>query len=93
VTSPASVAIAIGGSRSSPLVRFRRLRAEKIRAGLRQQSHAPAVPDIPTAQEEGYPELAVDGFQGVFGWRDMPAGLHDRIRLVASPFPGRRHMR
>ena len=40
---------------------------------------APAAPDIQTVKEAKFPELAVDGFQGFFGWRDMPAELRDRI--------------
>ncbi len=40
---------------------------------------APAAPDIETVKEANFPELAVDGFQGFFGWRDMPTELRDRI--------------
>jgi tripartite-type tricarboxylate transporter receptor subunit TctC len=49
---------------------------------------SPAAPDIPTAKEAGFPELAVDGFQGFFGWRGIPDELRDRIaadvRAVAA---------
>jgi tripartite-type tricarboxylate transporter receptor subunit TctC len=36
------------------------------------------VPDVPTVQEAGYPELAFEGFQGVFGSR-ISHELRDRI--------------
>ena len=42
---------------------------------------SPAAPDIPTAKEAGFPELAVDGFQGFFGWRGIPDELRDRIAV------------
>jgi tripartite-type tricarboxylate transporter receptor subunit TctC len=49
---------------------------------------SPAAPDIRTATEAGFDDLAVDGFQGFFGWRDMPNELRDRIaadvRAVAT---------
>ncbi len=38
-----------------------------------------AAPEIATAKELGFPELGADGFQGFFGWRDMPTALRDRI--------------
>jgi tripartite-type tricarboxylate transporter receptor subunit TctC len=40
---------------------------------------APMLPDVPTAAEAGYPEMMVDAIAGLFGWRDMPAALRDRI--------------
>ncbi len=40
---------------------------------------SPAAPEIATAKELRFPELGVDGFQGFFGWRDMPTELRDRI--------------
>lgn len=55
---------------------------------ITNRSRSPAAPEIPTAREIGYPSLAVDGFQGFFGWRDMPAALRDKIaadvRAVAA---------
>jgi tripartite-type tricarboxylate transporter receptor subunit TctC len=41
--------------------------------------HAPAAPDIATAAEAGYPQFAFGGLLGVFGPRDMPAELRERI--------------
>jgi tripartite-type tricarboxylate transporter receptor subunit TctC len=52
------------------------------------RGRAPLAPDIPTVTEAGYPDLAMDGFSGIFGWRDMPRALRDRIaadiRAVAA---------
>ena len=49
---------------------------------------APIAPEIPTVAEAGYPELLMDGFAGLYGWRDMPAELRERIaadmRTVAA---------
>jgi tripartite-type tricarboxylate transporter receptor subunit TctC len=49
---------------------------------------SPAAPALATAQEIGHPELTADGFQGFFGWRDMPDALRERIaadvRAVAA---------
>jgi len=45
-------------------------------------------PEVPTAIEAGYPELTLEGLTGFYGWREMPAGLQERIaadvRTVAS---------
>jgi tripartite-type tricarboxylate transporter receptor subunit TctC len=40
---------------------------------------APALPDVPTVVEAGFPEMEIEGLTGLFGWRDMPAALRDRI--------------
>lgn len=40
---------------------------------------APLAPEVPTATEAGYPDLAGDSIQGFFGWRDMPDELRERI--------------
>ena len=49
---------------------------------------APVAPDIPTVAEAGYPELLMDGFTVLYGGRDMPAGLRERVaadmRAVAA---------
>ena len=34
---------------------------------------------VPTAAEAGFPELELEGLSGLFGWRDMPASLRERI--------------
>jgi tripartite-type tricarboxylate transporter receptor subunit TctC len=37
---------------------------------------APAIPDVPTATEAGYPSLEFDGLVGLFG----PPGISDDVR-------------
>ena len=37
------------------------------------------LPDIPTVAEAGFPEMEIDGLSGLFGWRNMPTQLRDRI--------------
>jgi tripartite-type tricarboxylate transporter receptor subunit TctC len=43
------------------------------------KTRSPLAPDVPTAAEAGYPDLAFDGVTGFFGWRDMPSALRERI--------------
>jgi tripartite-type tricarboxylate transporter receptor subunit TctC len=38
-----------------------------------------AAPDVPTAREQGYPSLEVEGLVGLFGLKTMPDELKDRI--------------
>jgi tripartite-type tricarboxylate transporter receptor subunit TctC len=38
-----------------------------------------ALPDIPTVAEAGFPEMEIEGLSGLFGWRNMPTELRDRI--------------
>jgi tripartite-type tricarboxylate transporter receptor subunit TctC len=49
---------------------------------------SPALPEVPTVAEAGYPELAFEGFQGFFGTRNMSPPLRDRIaadlRVIAG---------
>ncbi len=40
---------------------------------------AKAIPDIPTAQELGYPSLEFDGLVGLFSSPDMPEATRDKI--------------
>jgi tripartite-type tricarboxylate transporter receptor subunit TctC len=55
---------------------------------------SPAAPQYPTAVESGFPDVVATGFQGFFGWRDIPAELRDRIaadvRAVAPEMPAER---
>lgn len=37
------------------------------------------LPDVPTAAEAGYDELTFVGGAGLFGWKDMPYAIRDRI--------------
>jgi tripartite-type tricarboxylate transporter receptor subunit TctC len=43
------------------------------------RERSPQVPEVPTAREVGYPDLAFEGSIGLFGWRDMPAYVSERI--------------
>jgi tripartite-type tricarboxylate transporter receptor subunit TctC len=58
------------------------------------RQRCPAVPQVPTAVESGFPDVIAEGFQGFFGWRDMPPALRDRIaadvRAVAPDMPNER---
>ena len=57
---------------------------------------APAVPDIPTVAEAGYPALTIDGLVGLFGPPSMPMALRERIAadikavMDADPIIGER---
>jgi tripartite-type tricarboxylate transporter receptor subunit TctC len=46
---------------------------------LMNTQRAPALADIPTAKEAGFPALALDGLVGLFGSRKMAPELRDRI--------------
>ena len=37
------------------------------------------LPDVPTIGQAGFPELTFDGLVGIFGQRDMPLALRERI--------------
>jgi len=43
------------------------------------RERSPQVPEVPTAKEAGYPDLTFEGSVGLFGWRDMPAYVSERI--------------
>jgi tripartite-type tricarboxylate transporter receptor subunit TctC len=54
------------------------------------RDRSPQAPDVPTAREAGYPELTFEGTSGIYGWRDMPAEIKQRIvtdmhAIVADP--------
>jgi tripartite-type tricarboxylate transporter receptor subunit TctC len=65
--------------------------AGKIRIlALSNRERAPAVADIPTVAEAGYPALQYDGLAGLFATAAMPATLRERIArdvraVVADP--------
>jgi tripartite-type tricarboxylate transporter receptor subunit TctC len=40
---------------------------------------SPLAPDVPTANEAGYPDLTFSGVVGFYGWRDIPTELKERI--------------
>lgn len=39
----------------------------------------PLLPNVPTVAEAGFPEMEIEGLSGLFGRRDMPPELRDRI--------------
>jgi len=43
------------------------------------RQRSPMAPDVPTAEEAGFPELTFDGVVGFFGGRDLPVARRDRI--------------
>ncbi len=43
------------------------------------RDRSPQTPDVPTAAEVGYGELTFEGTVGLYGWRDMPVSLKERI--------------
>ncbi len=46
---------------------------------LSNSVRAPALPNIPTVADAGYPELIIDGLIGLFGPPSMPMDLRERI--------------
>jgi len=56
------------------------VQAGKVKVlALTNKEHAASLPDIPTAKEAGFPSLTLDGLVGVFGQKQMPAEVRDRI--------------
>jgi tripartite-type tricarboxylate transporter receptor subunit TctC len=43
------------------------------------RQRSPIAPEVPTAEEAGFPELTFEGVVGFFGRRDLPVALRDRI--------------
>jgi tripartite-type tricarboxylate transporter receptor subunit TctC len=43
------------------------------------RERSPQVPDVPTAKEAGFPDLAFDAISGIYGWRGMPADIRQRV--------------
>ena len=43
------------------------------------KARVPGLPEVPTADEAGFPALRYEAFLGFFGPRNMPAALRDRI--------------
>jgi tripartite-type tricarboxylate transporter receptor subunit TctC len=46
---------------------------------VNNRQRSPQAPEVPTATEAGYPELTFEGAVGLYGWRDMPTDLKERI--------------
>ena len=65
-------------------------RQRRVSIALTNRQHAKALDDIPTASEAGYKSLEFDGLVGLFGPRDFPKAVGDRIatdirEIVADP--------
>ena len=57
-----------------------RVEAGKVTVlALTNHKRAPQYPNIPTAEEAGFPSLAFDGLVGVIGTKDVPKVARDRI--------------
>jgi tripartite-type tricarboxylate transporter receptor subunit TctC len=85
------ISVAVSGL--LPLLPLRHAGKARIIA-ITNRARSPAAPDIPTGAEAGYPAITAEGFQGFFGWRDMPQRLRDQIaadvRAVAPSIPAER---
>ena len=46
---------------------------------VNNKTRAPAVPNVPTAREQGYPSLEVEGLVGLFGIKTLPDALKEKI--------------
>ncbi len=56
------------------------VQAGKVKVlALMNKERAASLPDIPTAKEAGFPSLTLDGLVGLFGQKQMPAEVRDRI--------------
>lgn len=71
--------------------------AGKVRIlGVTSKQRMASVPDVPTMREAGYPQFEMDSPGGIFGPRNMPLALRERIAedvravLAADPSIGKR---
>jgi tripartite-type tricarboxylate transporter receptor subunit TctC len=56
------------------------VQAGKVKVlALMNNERAPLLPDVPTAREAGTPGLSMDGLVGLFGPKEMPKDVRDRI--------------
>ncbi len=56
------------------------INAGRIRAlVVNNKTRIAAAPNVPTAREQGYPSLEVEGLVGLFGIKSMPAALNEKI--------------
>lgn len=56
------------------------VQAGKVKViAITNSERAPMIPDVPTAREAGHPALQIDGLIGLFGAKEMPKELRDRI--------------
>ncbi len=77
-------AVATGVGLLLPQVHAGKVRLLMVNSRLR----SPQAPEVPTAEEAGYPELTFESVAGFYGWRDMPTDLKEHIaadvRAVAT---------
>src|SRR3954454_1235563 len=50
-------------------------------------------PDVPTTTESGFPDIRIDGLPGLFGPREMPSELRERIAADVKAAAGRSEVR
>jgi len=56
------------------------VQAGKVKViAITNSERAPMLPDVPTAKEAGHPALGIDGLVGLFGPKEMPTTLRERI--------------
>jgi tripartite-type tricarboxylate transporter receptor subunit TctC len=56
------------------------VQAGKVKViAITNSERAPMLPDVPTAKEAGHPALGIDGLVGLFGPKEMPKELRERI--------------
>jgi tripartite-type tricarboxylate transporter receptor subunit TctC len=61
------------------ILRPRVLAGKVTVVALTNRKRAPSLPDIPTAEEAGFPSLAFDGLVGVIGTKEVSQAARDRI--------------
>ncbi|MCW8086215.1 Bug family tripartite tricarboxylate transporter substrate binding protein [Sabulicella glaciei] len=60
-------------------------REERLRViAVTGAERAPALPGVPTSAEQGFPGFRQEGIHGLFGWKDMPDALRERIAGEAA---------
>jgi tripartite-type tricarboxylate transporter receptor subunit TctC len=56
------------------------VQAGKVKViAITNSERAPTLPDVPTAKDAGHPGLTIDGLVGLFGPKEMPKDLRERI--------------
>ncbi|MGB9367358.1 MAG: tripartite tricarboxylate transporter substrate binding protein [Xanthobacteraceae bacterium] len=56
------------------------MQAGKVKAiALLNNERAPMISEVPTVREAGHPSLSMDGLVGLFGPKEMPKDVRDRI--------------
>lgn len=65
-------------------VREGKVRALAVTSGIR----SPALPEVPTTKEAGFPEHLYDPYTALFGWRGMAAPVRDRLAAAVAEVVG-----